>query len=427
MARFKYKIVNHLVGTEVGGTGEDRLTATLEVDESNPAKIYITYLKLVRSKYSAHNARWLNQRPFGLYLILTPDSAVNTSGTNKEVELVYNHITSSQYGITSLPAVNPYSWTIGGASLPRINAIFASTDSSIYDPTSHMYEPPHIVVATRVLSDGDVYTDAPDGATATFIADTSNERLYFYLKSEYQSMNAFASLYVKFNQFTTHTSGADWWGWASTFSLKDALENAVITYNANGGQFDGNTSTYVAVKSLDGPILIRRGPDVPAGPYFVHFNVPSDVATPETQRYTKTFINWNTNAAGTGTTYTVAQSYTSNANLTLYAQWQQPVFGQLPVPTRTGYTFDGWSLTPGGTLIQPSDPLPSDSSLIQLYSNWSQTPAASIVHKYDATTGTWVAVPISSLGIWQYNSSAGQWERKLKIHRYVNGEWTDIT
>ena len=127
MARFKYKIVNHLVGTEVGGTGEDRLTATLEVDESNPAKIYITYLKLVRSKYSAHNARWLNQRPFGLYLILTPDSAVNTSGTNKEVELVYNHITSSQYGITSLPAVNPYSWTIGGASLPRINAIFAHT------------------------------------------------------------------------------------------------------------------------------------------------------------------------------------------------------------------------------------------------------------------------------------------------------------
>lgn len=34
------------------------------------------------------------------------------------------------------------------------------------------------------------------------------------------------------------------------------------------------------------------------------------------------FIEWNTNAAGTGTSYAPGGSYTANASVTLYAQWQ---------------------------------------------------------------------------------------------------------
>ena len=41
------------------------------------------------------------------------------------------------------------------------------------------------------------------------------------------------------------------------------------------------------------------------------------------------FINWNTASDGTGTTYTPGQTYSTNANLTLYAIWKRnniPVF-----------------------------------------------------------------------------------------------------
>lgn len=89
--------------------------------------------------------------------------------------------------------------------------------------------------------------------------------------------------------------------------------------------------------------------------------------------FTKTgyhFTGWNTATNGTGTSYSAGASYSSNANLALYAQWAvnsstlsvNPNGGtwnnstttqsftqnynttkSIPVPTRTGYTFTGWT------------------------------------------------------------------------------------
>ena len=87
-----------------------------------------------------------------------------------------------------------------------------------------------------------------------------------------------------------------------------------------------------------------------------------------------TFMHWNTNAADTGTQYTDGQNYQFIAPATLYAQWgyaityttagadagtpsrtYEVVNTAVTVPSvgsmvRAGYTFAGWSVTPGGTL-----------------------------------------------------------------------------
>ena len=89
------------------------------------------------------------------------------------------------------------------------------------------------------------------------------------------------------------------------------------------------------------------------------------------------FSGWNTKADGSGTNYSGGTSYTTNADLTLYAKWtnvtytisynkntsdsvsnipgnQTKTYGQTitlssNTPTRTGYTFNGWNTKADGT------------------------------------------------------------------------------
>lgn len=89
--------------------------------------------------------------------------------------------------------------------------------------------------------------------------------------------------------------------------------------------------------------------------------------------------SWNTNSAGTGTTYNLGASYTGNAALSLYAKWQintwavtynkntTDTVSNMPnnqtktynqtltlssnTPTRTGYTFQGWATSSSSTTV----------------------------------------------------------------------------
>ena len=107
-------------------------------------------------------------------------------------------------------------------------------------------------------------------------------------------------------------------------------------------------------------------------------NVTYDVAVGELPAPTRTgytFDGWNTAADGSGTTYTASTVYTENSDLTLYAQWIANTYtlrflanasgititpetkdvtygetvGELPVPVQTGYHFDGWNTQANGS------------------------------------------------------------------------------
>ena len=124
-----------------------------------------------------------------------------------------------------------------------------------------------------------------------------------------------------------------------------------ITYNANGGS--GTTASQTKT-------------------YGVNLTLRSNGFTAPTGYH---FVNWNTAANGSGTSYAAGGSYTANAAATLYAQWAPDTYAvtfngngadggsqaaetktygsRLTVPgctfTRTGYTFSAWNTAADGT------------------------------------------------------------------------------
>ncbi|MCL2289594.1 MAG: InlB B-repeat-containing protein [Bacteroidetes bacterium] len=81
----------------------------------------------------------------------------------------------------------------------------------------------------------------------------------------------------------------------------------ILTFNANGGE--GNMTAQV----------------------FVH-NIAQNINSNTFTRTGHTFAHWNTEANGTGTTYTNGANLTLTANLTLFAQWEAEVIPAIPCP-----------------------------------------------------------------------------------------------
>lgn len=110
-----------------------------------------------------------------------------------------------------------------------------------------------------------------------------------------------------------------------------------------------------------------------------------------------TFVKWNTNKSGTGTSYNPGSEYGNDADVTLYAIWkantwtvsynanggsgapgnQTKTYGKTLTlsstrPTRTNYNFVGWGTSPSSTTpsYQPGGAYTANSG-ITLYAIWS--------------------------------------------------------
>ena len=108
-----------------------------------------------------------------------------------------------------------------------------------------------------------------------------------------------------------------------------------------------------------------------------------------------TFVSWCTNTSGTGTKYNPGDTYSSNANLTLYAIWeankytvtynanggsnapaqQTKTYGvnlilSSSTPTKTYYNFLGWSTSANGTVMYKAGSVYSNNSAVTLYAVW---------------------------------------------------------
>lgn len=83
------------------------------------------------------------------------------------------------------------------------------------------------------------------------------------------------------------------------------------------------------------------------------------------------FNSWNTSANGSGTTYFPGASYRADIDVTLYAQWNSSTTTlavTLPLPTRDGYTFVGWSTSTSATSGITGSYTPSGD--VTLYAIW---------------------------------------------------------
>lgn len=132
--------------------------------------------------------------------------------------------------------------------------------------------------------------------------------------------------------------------WLNICGQECYFHNNVLTtaykvyYNANGGSGAPGYQTKIQGTNLQ---LNGQQPST-AKSYTVTYNANGGSVYPTSKRVYCTFKNWNTNAAGNGTSYETNGTYTANAPMTLYAQWKNPIVGDLPIPTRKGYMFKGW-------------------------------------------------------------------------------------
>lgn len=108
-----------------------------------------------------------------------------------------------------------------------------------------------------------------------------------------------------------------------------------------------------------------------------------------------TFVNWCTNTSNTGTKYNPGDTYSSNADVTLYAIWsantytvsynanggtgapasQTKTYGvdltlSSTKPTRTNYNFVGWSTSADGGVVYSAGGVYSTNAAITLYAVW---------------------------------------------------------
>ena len=126
-----------------------------------------------------------------------------------------------------------------------------------------------------------------------------------------------------------------------------------VTYSANGGEGapDPASEQVGTVLSLSSvvPARARTG----SGYYTVTLDANGGSVTPASMKAARftdySFQGWNTMADGSGTAYAPGARYSADEDVTLYAQWKESAVAEtltLPVPTRTGYTFQGWADKP---------------------------------------------------------------------------------
>jgi len=174
-------------------------------------------------------------------------------------------------------------------------------------------------------------------------------------------------------------------GWAKTASATSAAYSAgsiysddknitlyavwrkqtyTITYNANSGE----DAPGVQTQTYGTAITVTN--EKPSKTYTVKFD--ANGGTSDTQHYSFdcTFASWNTKADGTGTTVKSGASYTPNVNVTLYAVYSNPTFESYPIPSREGYTFNGWyTAASDGTKLDVTSVISADTTL---YAQWEK-------------------------------------------------------
>lgn len=168
----------------------------------------------------------------------------------------------------------------------------------------------------------------------------------------------------------------------STVSIYFTKKTYAISYDLNGGDGglpSGQTKTHGTALTLSTTKPYRYSESAYDG-YDVSFNYNGGSGSSSTltaaDYYAYSFSHWNTNSSGTGTSYVSGASYTTNAAVTLYAQWTPTyVEGSVTLPTpnsRTGYTFDGWYTSSAlTTKAGNAGASYTPSSNITLYAKWT--------------------------------------------------------
>lgn len=127
------------------------------------------------------------------------------------------------------------------------------------------------------------------------------------------------------------------------------FDHYVIKYDANSGSGAPSSQSKNEGKAIRLSSTVPKHSDS-TGSYIVTLDAnggsvsQSSLTSTKTTSYT--FKNWNTSSDGSGTSYQPGASYSTDASVTLYAQWDSTTTVSsvmLPTPKREGWNFQGWA------------------------------------------------------------------------------------
>ena len=175
----------------------------------------------------------------------------------------------------------------------------------------------------------------------------------------------------------TYTPGASYTADVSiTLYAVWTLNKYEISYDANGGTNAPSTQNKAHGTNLTLSTVI------PSKQYSVTFDANGGSVDIAARQIACKFLGWATSSAATTAAYQPGGTFTTNANTTLYAVWENSALGACPVPVRGGYVFDGWyTAENGGSLVSASTVL---SSNMTVYAHWT---VATYGIYYDANGG----------------------------------------
>ena len=178
----------------------------------------------------------------------------------------------------------------------------------------------------------------------------------------------------------TYTSGnmLDYGGTLTWIADSSTPVTYQVSYDANGGTGAPASQTKIQGQPITLSSTTPSRADASTGSFTVTFDanggsvVPASLTAARTTSYT--FKNWNTKANGSGTSYSAGASYTTDAAVTLYAQWTEATTTEavtLPTPTRDGYAFQGWGTSASATDGVTGSFTPTGN--VTLYALWIET------------------------------------------------------
>ena len=173
----------------------------------------------------------------------------------------------------------------------------------------------------------------------------------------------------------------------------------------------GNVSTLNVIGYLSNVITVDYDANGGSGaPVSQNKVYSTDITLSSTKPTRKNYVfaSWNTKSDGSGTSYSPGATYSNNDSITLYAMWtvngysinynlnggtkgiDAPTSGEsgsivsVSNPTKTGYTFTGWTVSGTGASISGTS-LTIGSSDITLTANWK---ANKVYINFDVNGGT---------------------------------------
>lgn len=191
------------------------------------------------------------------------------------------------------------------------------------------------------------------------------------------SLTSGTTYYIKAFAYSSKT------GTYSFKVTKNTPASYTVNFNANGGSVSPTSVIVTAGKSTTLPTPTKK--------YTLSYNANNGSGAPSSQSVSVSCKGWSTSNTASSASYSCGSSYMPTTNMTLYAVWYSNGSATISStkPTRSGYTFLGWSTSSSASSASYSSGSSiSISSNTTLYAVWKKNPTTSYTVNYNANGGS---------------------------------------